>query len=180
MADVQALDSAIALLDWDQQTYMPRGGAEARANHLEALSKMRHELFTSEAVQNAVANARPESEDEQALIRVIRRDLDLATKLPTELVARKTKLSAVAHEEWVRARSANDFASFSPTLEKMFDICKEEAECLGYTDHIYDALTDQYEEGATAADWRAMFEAIKGPQVELVKAIQERGPVDDS
>ena len=180
MADVQALDSAIALLDWDQQTYMPRGGAEARANHLEALSKMRHELFTSEAVQNAIANARPESEDEQALIRVIRRDLDLATKLPTELVARKTKLSAVAHEEWVRARSANDFASFSPTLEKMFDICKEEAECLGYTDHIYDALTDQYEEGATAADWRAMFEAIKGPQVELVKAIQERGPVDDS
>jgi carboxypeptidase Taq len=100
--------------------------------------------------------------------------------LPTELVARKTKLSAVAHEEWVRARSANDFASFSPTLEKMFDICKEEAECLGYTDHIYDALTDQYEEGATASDWRAMFEAIKGPQVELVKAIQERGPVDDA
>ncbi|MFY7882900.1 MAG: carboxypeptidase M32 [Fimbriimonas sp.] len=180
MADVQALDSAIALLDWDQQTYMPRGGAEARANHLEALSKMRHELFTSEAVQNAISNAQPESEDEQALVRVIRRDLDLATKLPTELVARKTKLSAVAHEEWVRARSANDFASFSPTLEKMFDICKEEAECLGYTDHIYDALTDQYEEGATAADWRAMFEAIKGPQVELVKAIQERGPVDDS
>ncbi|MFO0045878.1 MAG: carboxypeptidase M32, partial [Armatimonadota bacterium] len=96
MADVQALDSAIALLDWDQQTYMPRGGAEARANHLEALSKMRHELFTSEAVQNAIANAQPESEDEQALVRVIRRDLDLATKLPTELVARKTKLSAVA------------------------------------------------------------------------------------
>jgi carboxypeptidase Taq len=180
MADVNALSSAIAIMDWDQQTYMPRGGAEARANHLEALSRMRHEAFTADETQSALDNSKPESEDDEALIRVLKRELALATKLPTELVAKKTKLSAIAHEEWAQARRTNKFELFAPTLEKMFDICREEAECLGYTDHIYDALTDQYEEGASAADWRAMFEAIKGPQVELVKAIQAQGPVDDA
>lgn len=180
MADVNALNAALAILDWDQQTYMPRGGAEARANHLESISKMRHEMFTADETQKALDASVAENEDDEALIRVLKRELELATKLPTELVARKTKLSAVAHEEWAQARRTNKFTDFAPTLEKMFDICREEAECLGYTDHIYDALTDQYEEGATAADWKAMFEAIKGPQVELVKAIQERGPVDDS
>ncbi|HLO97509.1 MAG TPA: carboxypeptidase M32, partial [Fimbriimonas sp.] len=51
---------------------------------------------------------------------------------------------------------------------------------LGYTDHPYDALTDQYEEGATAADWVRMYESIKGPQVELVKQIQGCPVPDDS
>ncbi len=181
MGDVNALGAAMSMMDWDQQTYMPRGGAEARAMHLESLSRMRHELFTSDEVQNDVAEAAKDvSGDDVALLRVIKRDLDLATKLPSELVGRKSKLAAIAHEEWVSARSANDFKGFAPTLEKMFDIAREEAEHLGYTDHIYDALTDQYEEGATAADWKAMYESIKGPQVELVKAIQDAGPVDDS
>lgn len=182
MGDVNALGAAMAMMDWDQQTYMPRGGAEARANHLECLSKLRHEMFTADETRAAVEGARSEasSEDELALIRVIARDLDLATKLPSELVARKTKLSAIAHEEWVRARTHDDFDGFCPTLEQMFEIVKEEAHHLSFTDHIYDAVTDQYEEGATAADWKKMFEAIKGPQVELVKAIQEAGHVDDS
>ena len=62
----------------------------------------------------------------------------------------------------------------------MFEIAREEAEHLGYTDDIYDALLDQYEEGATAADVRAMFDAIRGPQVELVRQVVASGPVDDS
>jgi carboxypeptidase Taq len=181
MGDVNALGAAMAMMDWDQQTYMPRGGAEARATHLECLSRMRHELFTSDEVQKDVVDAVAEaSGDDVALLRVIKRDLDLATKLPSELVARKSKLAAIAHEDWVAARSKNDFKGFAPTLEKMFDIAREEAEHLGYTDHIYDALTDQYEEGATAADWKAMYDSIKEPQVELVKAIQAAGPIDDS
>lgn len=181
MAEVDALRAACVILEWDQQTYMPRGGAEARAERLGILSGMAHEKFTADETIRAVENAAGEAEgDDVALIRVIKRDLDLATKLPTALVAEKTALGAVAHEDWVKARAENDFASFAPTLERMFEIARKEAEYLGYTEHIYDALLDQYEEGSTAADCRAMFDAIKGPQVELVKAIQQKPVIDDS
>jgi carboxypeptidase Taq len=114
------------------------------------------------------------------MLRVFSRDLDLATKLPVGLVVEKSKLAAQAHEEWVKARAENDFKGFAPTLARMFEIAREEAEYLGYKEHIYDALLDQYEEGATAADARAMFDSIKGPQVELVKAIAQKPVVDDA
>jgi carboxypeptidase Taq len=179
LADVNALRSSVALLEWDQQTFMPHGGAEARAEHLGRLSKLAHETFTSEETQRLARESEGEGDD-AAMLRVVQRDLDLATKLPTELVAEKTRLGAIAHEAWVKARAENDFAGFAPTLERMFEIARQEAEHLGYTDHIYDALLDQYEEGATAADAKAMFEAIKGPQVELVKKVVAAGEVNDS
>ena len=181
MAEVDAIRSACTILEWDQQTYMPRGGAEARAERLGILSGMAHEKFTADETVKLAESAVSEAEgDDVALVRVIKRDLDLATKLPTSLVAEKTALGAQAHEDWVKARAENNFAGFAPTLERMFEIARKEAEYLGYTDHIYDALLDQYEEGATAADCRAMFDSIKGPQVELVKAIQAQPVIDDS
>lgn len=163
---------------------MPKGGGEARAAHVGILSKMAHEIFTDEATGNLLASSAQEVDpmsEEAAMVKVAKRDFDLSTKIPSELVGRKSELSSIAHEKWVEARANNDFASFAPVLQEMFDIAKEEAEYLGYTNHIYDALLDQYEEGATAADCTAMFETLKAPTVSLLKEIVERGrPVDDS
>lgn len=180
LADINALQAATAIMDWDQQTYMPRGGADARAEHLGILGRMAHETFTSDDTQKLVLDASPDNEDEQAMLRVVKRQLDLATKIPTQLVEDKARLAAHAHEEWVKARAGNDFAGFIDTLEKMFEFARREAEYLGYKDNIYDALLDIYEEGATAADARAMFDAVRGPQVALVKEIQDQPETDDS
>jgi carboxypeptidase Taq len=180
LEDVNALRAAIGIMDWDQQTYMPRGGAGARAEHVGILSRLAHELFTAEETANLLSKAKADDEDQAATLRVVKRDLDLATKIPTDLVAEKSRLAAIAHEEWVEARANNDFKGFAPTLERMFEIARMEAEYLGYKDHIYDALLDQYEEGATAADARKMFEDLKAPTVNLVRKISEQPEIDDS
>lgn len=183
MMDVNALDAAAAIMDWDQQTYMPKEGANARGEHQGRLSRMRHELFTADETRRLLEDARKEAEpgsDDAAMVRVTSRALDLATKLPAAFVAEKVKLASDAHELWVEARANNNFAKFAPTLEKMFDLSRQEAEYLGYKEHIYDALLDQYEEGATAGEVRSMFDAIRGPQVDLVKQIQDLPEVDDS
>lgn len=180
LADVNALNAATAIMDWDQQTLMPKGGAEARAEHLGILSRMSHEQFTSDEMQGLVDTAKGESEDDVAMLRVVKRDIDLRTKIPVALVEEKAKLGAIAHEDWVKARAENNFPGFAPTLERMFEIARQEAEHLGYTEHIYDALLDQYEEGATAADCQAMFDALRQPQVDLIKRTQEQPKIDDS
>ncbi len=169
-------------MEWDHQCYMPVGGGEARAEHTSILSRIAHEILTADetlkALETAKQNVEPGTED-AALLRKVQRDVDLRTKLPADFVAEKMKTSSLAHEKWVNARKANDFASFAPTLEKMFELARRESEYLGYKVHIYDALIDQYEEGATAADARAMYESIKGPQVALVKDIQASGRQPD-
>lgn len=173
--DVNALGAAISMMDWDQQCFMPPGGAEARAEHVGILSRMRHELSTSDEMGNLISNAEGEaaSDEERAFVRVAKRDYEMATKFPTSLVEEKSKLSSRAHEDWVTARANNDFPTFAPTLERMVEICRQEAECLGYTDHIYTALLDMYEEGATKADCDRMFDALRGPTVQLVKDIKD-------
>jgi carboxypeptidase Taq len=181
LADVNALRSAVAMMDWDQQTYMPAGGSEARAAHVGILGRMAHEAFVADETRNAVERARGDASGEDAeMLRVVQRDLDLATKVPASLVEEKLRLSCQAQEIWVQARANNDFGGFASTLERMFEIARREAEYLGYSDNIYDALLDQYEEGATAADVRRMFEQIKGPQVELVRQVSERSQPEDA
>src|SRR6185369_14787958 len=143
-SDLDALHAALSMMEWDQQTFMPRGGAEARAEHVGLLSRMYHETLTSDELKRALELARSEakSDDEIAMLRVVQRDIDQATKIPTALVEEKSKLASQAHESWVIARANNDFPSFAPLLARMFEIAKEEATHLGYKDHPYDALTD--------------------------------------
>jgi carboxypeptidase Taq len=181
MMDINALDAATAVMDWDQQTFMPKGGAAARGEQVGRLTRMRHEMFTADETQRLLEEAASESGDEEAsaMVRVVKRDMDLATKLPADLVAEKSKLGADSQEIWVQARAKNEFGLFAPYLERMIELVRKEAECLGYKEHIYDALLDEYEEGATAADVRAMFDEIKAPQVDLIKQIGEQSQTDD-
>ena len=95
LATVEDLNAAASVLSWDQQTYMPPGGAEARAAQLATLARLSHEQFASartESLLGAAASlaetSAPDS-DEAALLRVTRRDLDKATKLPAEFVAER-------------------------------------------------------------------------------------------
>lgn len=182
--DLNALYTALALFDWDLQTFMPKGGAEARGEQSGILGRLRHEMLVSDEtarlIEAAEREAVPGSED-ASLARVCRRAYDLATKIPAELVEKKLGLTAKAFEAWGEARATNNFSTFEPYLEQMFELARQEAEYLGYSEHIYDALIDQYEEGATEADCRRMYETLKVANVELIQAIRESGvAIDDS
>lgn len=183
MYDLNALHAAGAIMDWDQQTMMPKGGAAARAAHVGILSRMAHELFTADETVRLLSEARQDAEEgseDAALIRVVQRDLDQATKLPASFVEEKSRLASEAHESWVLARQNNTFATFAPTLERMFDLARQEADFYGWTGHRYDALLDTYEEGWTAADVKAMFDTIREPLVSLVEDIRDRGHATDA
>ncbi len=175
--EVDALNMAVALMDWDQQTYMPSGGADARAEHVAILSERAHALFTSDETRRAIDNAKTsgvaEESDEAALLRVVERDFEIETKLPGDLVAERARLSTQGHEVWAKARADSDFKAFQPILERTVDLSRKIAECLGYEDHPYDALTDQYEEGASKKFWDDMFGSIREPISDLVAQIKE-------
>ena len=49
IADVRA---ASAVLQWDQETYLPAGGAQFRGQQISTLSELAHELFSDEALGN--------------------------------------------------------------------------------------------------------------------------------
>ncbi len=181
-AEYEALDKASSLLHWDQQVLMPTGGSAARTAHVGRLTRMAHEVLTGDTMRRALEDAEQEGLPEAAdTVRVLRRDVDSWSKLPTELVERKARIAAIAYDTWRRAKPENDFPAMAQYFEQLFDIAGETAELLGYTDHIYDPLLDIYEEGSKCADAAAMFGDIKQPIQELVRTIRDNGEsVDDS
>ena len=78
MAEVSDLKAAAALLSWDQQTYMPSGGAAARAEQIATLEGLAHARFVSEEVgawlEGAAAGTRALSyeSDDASLVRLTR------------------------------------------------------------------------------------------------------------
>src|SRR5688572_18355951 len=91
LADVHNLGMAGAVLDWDQQTYMPPGGVGARAEAKATVGKLAHRLFTDAETGRLLDRAAaetagmPEESDEAAFVRVARRDYDRATRIPSDL-----------------------------------------------------------------------------------------------
>jgi carboxypeptidase Taq len=178
-AEITNINQTMAVLGWDQQTYMPPGGAMARAEQLTTLSTLSHGMLIADETAKLIDAAQQEVGDlddgsnEAAMVRMAKRDYDLATKLPSEFVAEITRAATLGHEVWVKARAENNFEHFRPTLEKIVELCRQQAEYLGYTDHIYDALLDMYEPGATTAQVETIFSNLREDLVPFVSAIFE-------
>lgn len=177
-ARIADLNAAAALLEWDQETYMPAGAGDSRAAQLATLRSLSHELATSVEARKAVDTLRsltaqhPGNPTLAALSRVASRDLEKATKLPSRFVHQLTEAEALAKTAWRSARESNDFHAFAPHLLRVVTLNREKAELLGYTAHPYDALLDQYEPGATTADIVAAFDQLRQHLVPLVEELR--------
>ncbi len=186
IAEVSDLNAAQAVLGWDQQTYMPPGGAEARGNQLATLGSLTHQKFTApeigqliEDVKSELGNAEPDSDDAR-YVKVLSKDYDEATKVPSEYVAKFAQLTARGHESWAKARAESNFLIFQSDLEEIVEMRKEYVSFFPPADHPYDTLLDQFEPGMKTAEVQEIFGRLREKQVELLKAIADAPQVDDS
>src|SRR5919199_1734433 len=176
LATISDLGSVRTLLFWDRQTYMPTGAVPGRAEQAATLSRISHEMLTdpkTEMFLDSAGEPDPTSE-EGALIRRARRDYELAAKIPADLVARTSRVSALAESAWVRARKESDWSLFAPHLAEVASLKREAAEFLGYEDHPYEALVNAYEPGTKKAQLEAMFEELKTGIVPLIRSVAEQ------
>ena len=97
-----------------------------------------------------------------------------ATKVPTSLIVALTETCSLAEDKWAQARKDNDYQSFAPWLAKIYELKREYAEDIGYEEHIYDALLDDFEEGMKASDLDPIFAELKKHTIPLVAAIAAR------
>jgi len=178
------LASVSAVLGWDEQTYMPHGGAEHRANQLGMLAGMIHERATSPRVGellNELAGSELAGNSESqaaANLREAKRDFERQTKLPRRLVEELSRVTTLGQHAWIEARQKSDFGHFLPWLEQIVTLKREEAQAVGYGKGVpYDALLDEFEPGATAAEITALFTPLRDALVPLIALIASSGKV---
>ena len=101
LIEINNLKSAVGVLHWDQATYMPPGGADARARQMATLEKLAHEMFIDPQIGKLLEQLKPYEKSlafdsyEASLIRITRREYERAVKVPpsfqAELVAHGSK-----------------------------------------------------------------------------------------
>jgi len=185
LLEIHHLKDAAALLAWDQETYMPAGGGQARAEHLATLQTMAHDKLVSPELENLLRPVLDPATglvqdrysgwepSTKALLRETWRDFTRAKKLPSAFVNRLERECSVAQQVWADARKNNDFAQFLPNLRTIIALKREEAHYLGYTDSPYNALLDTYEPGWTVAHLKPLLTTLRRRLVTLLNRVRK-------
>ncbi|MFQ6101042.1 MAG: carboxypeptidase M32 [Anaerolineae bacterium] len=186
LIEIHDLNSAAGLLGWDQNTYMPPGGAPARARQIATLRRLAHEKFTDAVIGKLLDDLQPYEEslpydsDEASLIRVTRRDYERAVKVPPSFIARLSDHASTTFQVWTQARPANDFARVQPYLEKTLDLSRQLADFFPGYEHIADPLIDYSDYGMKASTIRTIFAELREQLVPIVQAITAQPVADDA
>ena len=173
--DTQALAQVMGRLGWDQETVMPRGGAEQRSEEMAAMESVLHARRTDPRVGDWLASAEAADEVGRANLRLIRREYDRATKVPADLAKALAKATSRAQGIWADARAGEDVAAFLPTLAEILRLRREEAAAIAGDADPYDALLQDYEPGITGAEIEALFSRMRPRLVDLRGRILSSG-----
>src|SRR5437868_12153278 len=183
---ISDLNAAGDVLNWDQATYMPEGGAGARGRQRAVLNCLAHDRAVAPALGRLIdalvryGESLPYDSDDASLIRVARREYQKKIKVPPDHVARATAHSSASYDAWTRARRASDFVTMVPYLERTLDLSREYSSYFAPYKHVADPHIDDADEGMTAASTRKLFAELKGQLVPMVRAICEQPAPDDS
>lgn len=185
VAELSDLGSAIHLLHWDLETYLPSGGVSYRASQLALLGRMEHELFVAdevgewlEAAAQELAGQAADADDVRGLA-ATRRDWTRARRVPAAWVEEFARLGSLAQHAWREARAGAGFGHFRGHLERLVAARREYAGFFAPYESVYDPLLEDYEPGMTAARIRAIFGELRPVLVALVAEIRARGrPID--
>jgi carboxypeptidase Taq len=180
LADVRA---ALALMQWDQETYLPAKGAGFRAQQIATLSEMAHELATTDklgSLLETLENASGLNETEKKNISLNREDFVKQKKYPPAFVRKMSETVSKSFNAWNLAKKENRFQLFEKELAELVELKKEETGILGYADHPYDALMDEFEKGCTVKLVDKIFGDMLPKLRSILEKIQQGTAADES
>lgn len=183
---IHNIESSSAVLAWDQNVYMPEGGALTRGEQMATLRSLSHELSTTPELGRLLdetqvfAASHGEESFEACLWRNARRDFDRAVSVPKDFVERFSKHTSATYNAWHQARHDDDFERMIPFLEKTVAFSLERADYTNAFDHPADALIDLSDEGMTVENLRPIFSQLRVELLEIIRQIESNPPVDDS
>ncbi|CAM3089053.1 carboxypeptidase M32 [Paracoccus nototheniae] len=163
----EALSSVAERLGWDQETVMPRGATEQRAEEMGAMEEVLHERRTDPRLGEWLDAADPQTDADRRAIDLIARDFARTSRVPARLASELARLTSLAQGIWGEARAKDAPEDFLPTLDQVLMLKREEAAALADGGDLYDALLEDYEPGMTGARLASLFDAMRPRLVTL-------------
>lgn len=173
---------AAAVLQWDQETYMPPKGALIRGRQVATLSEVAHEEFTSQLTGDLLTALQDDeqlNDRKRQNVALSKYDYEKSRKLPSPFVRKMSEAVNKSFHAWIQARKENDFKLFEQPLQDIIDLKKQEADLLGYEEHPYDALMNDYDHGLNVKSTDALFSSLKPELLRIINRINQAPQVKD-
>ena len=183
LSEIADIKYSAAVLQWDQETYLPPKGNDARGRQISTLTALSHQKFTDEFTGNLLIELLSLDglgEKEKRNVELSYEDYCKNKKLPAEFVRKSTETINQSFHSWISARKQNDFSHFSNDLESVIENKIKETEFLGYENHPYDALLNEYDKGLTVQTCDQLFESLSKELKEILNKINKKPQVDNS
>jgi carboxypeptidase Taq len=183
MRKIADIKNAAAVLEWDQETYLPRKGAAFRGQQIASLSEIAHEWLTDPGLGDLLAelNGRGDlADDQRRNVELSLEDFTKKKKFSPAFIRLLSETGSRCFHTWIRARTANSFSVFAEDLDTLVELKRQEARLAGYEKHPYDALVDQFEKGCTVTLLDKVFAEVRPPLKQLLDHILAQTPPDDS
>ncbi|MDJ1016057.1 MAG: carboxypeptidase M32 [Paracoccaceae bacterium] len=165
--ETEALGQIMGRLGWDQETMMPSGASEQRAEEMAALAGVLHARRMDPRIGDWLEAVAPDDLAGQRQVAEIRREYERTQKVPSDLSSAIARTTSLAHRTWAEARATEDFDLFRPKLEEVLSLSREKASALAVGGDLYDALLEEFEPGATGTSLQEMFDALRPRLVAL-------------
>jgi carboxypeptidase Taq len=173
---------ASAVLQWDQETYLPPKGSDIRGRQIATLSEIAHDQFTNEklgALLKELSTTNNLSDQEKRNAALTLEDYNRNKKFTGSFVRQMSETTNKTFHAWIEARKKNDFTVFQQPLDELIQLKKQEADILGYEHHPYNALMNDYDKGLTVSIVDKLFADIRPKLQELLSAIQRKPQLND-
>ena len=183
MQKIADVKYASAVLQWDQETYLPPKGNHFRGRQLATLSEIAHEQFTTPAMGallNELNSKEGLTENEKRNVQLSLEDYNRSKKLSSDFVRKMSESVTASYHSWVNARNENSFVPFAQPLHSLIELKKQEADMLGYEAHPYNALMNEYDKGLTIETVDSIFKDLKPQLLKLLDEINNKPQVDNS
>lgn len=182
MRKITDIKRAADVLQWDQETYLPRKSAELRGRQIATLTEMAHQQFLADDLGKLLEDLSASNEltgDEQKNIERTREDYLKNKKYSTSFVRKLSEQVNKTYHNWIKAREMNSFSIFEKELDSLIQLKKQESEILGYEGHPYNAHLNEYEKGCTVKFLDEVFQPLLPFLNELLDKIKNQPAVDN-
>ncbi len=183
MQKIADVKYAHAVLEWDTETYLPKKGIEMRNRQMATLSEIAHEYLIDEQLGNLLLKLNDCTDlsiYEKRNVELSLIDFNRNKKLSTAFVKKMSESIQTAYHSWVTARQQNNASNFLEPLQHLINLKKQEAELLGYEEHPYNALMNDYDKGLTVKIVDAVFKTLQPALSKLIALSQKNNEIDNS
>lgn len=183
MQKIADVKYASAVLQWDQETYLPPKGNDFRGRQIATLSEIAHQQFTEEKTGDLLKdliNRDNLNTTEKRNVALSLEDYERNKKLSSDFVRKMSESVNRSYHAWAKASSENSFRTFEEPLRELILLKRQEADLLGYEHHPYNALMNEYDKGLTVSMVDKIFTDLTPQLLNLLNLIKSKPQVEDS